>query len=151
MNHLRSGGPMKIKPLLYNNIKTKHTSFEVDFDLKYNITFIIGDSGVGKSAVFSFLQEMSAEDKKIRCFNYLDKSKGYKNSIKKLKDKLFVIDNADILLDDKLRNYIAFDADNQYIIIGRNPSGLMLESDEIYEIENKCNGDITCFYLVRAF
>ena len=42
-----------------------------DFQLEYNITFITGDSGTGKSAVFSFLEEMAAEQKDIKCFNYL--------------------------------------------------------------------------------
>lgn len=48
-----------------------------------------------------------------------------------------MIDNADILLDDKMRQYIAFDAQNQYVIIGRNPTGLMLELDEIYELSSE--------------
>ena len=51
---------MKIKPVLYDHIQTKHTSFDVDFQLEYNITFITGDSGTGKTAVFSFLEEMAA-------------------------------------------------------------------------------------------
>ena len=63
---------MKIKPLITDKIVTKHTSYDVDLDLTQNITFIVGDSGTGKSAVFSFLQELSAEDKRIRCFNYLN-------------------------------------------------------------------------------
>ena len=48
--------------------------------------------------------------------------------------KLIVIDNADLLLDDNMRWYIATDANNQYIIIGRNPMGLMLQQDEIVEL-----------------
>lgn len=144
---LKSGGQVKIKPILFNTIKTSHTSFAVDFKIDYNITFIVGDSGVGKSAVFSFMQEMAAENKSIRCYNYLDKSKGYKGAIKKLKDKLIVIDNADILLDNALRAYISLDDKNQYIIIGRNPTGLLLQYDEMYELENHKEGDITIFSL----
>ena len=90
---------------------------------------------------------MAAENKSIRCYNYLDKSKGYKGAIKKLKDKLIVIDNADILLDDALRAYISLDDKNQYIIIGRNPTGLLLQYDEMYELENHKEGDITIFSL----
>ena len=138
---------MKIKPILFNTIHTSHTSFEVDFKIEYNITFIVGESGVGKSAVFSFLQELAAEDKRIRCYNYLDKSKNYKGAIKRSKDKLFVIDNADILLDDAMREYISLDDKNQYIIIGRNPTGLLLQYDEMYELENHKEGDITVFTL----
>ena len=125
---------MKIEPLVFNHLKTNHTSFEVDFKLDNNLTFIIGDSGTGKSMVYSFLQELSAEDNRIKCFNYLDQKKQYKNSIKKFHGKLIVIDNADLLLDDNMRWYIATDCKNQYIIIGRNPTGLMLQQDEIVEL-----------------
>ena len=50
---------MKIKPIVTDHIKTKHTSFEVDLKLDYNVTFISGDSGTGKSALYSFLQVLS--------------------------------------------------------------------------------------------
>lgn len=37
-----------------------------------------------------------------------------------------MIDNADILLDDDTRKYLALDDKNQYFIIGRNPKNLLL-------------------------
>lgn len=113
---------MKIKPVVINFIKTKHTSFEVELQIDNNITFINGDSGTGKSAVFSFLEEFAAENKYMKCLNYLNQKNSYKTSIKKSKGKLFVIDNADLLLDDDMRSYIALDESNQYIIIGRGVS-----------------------------
>lgn len=142
---------MKIKPVVTNFIKTKHTSFEVELQIDNNITFISGDSGTGKSAVFSFLEEFAAENKCIKCFNYLDQNNSYKTSIKKSKGKLFVIDNADILLDDDTRSYIALDESNQYIIIGRNPTGLILDIDEIYELQSQNINDITLFTLAKSF
>ena len=142
---------MKIKPVVYERIQTKHTSFVVDLKLDFNITFICGDSGVGRSTVFSILKEMAAEDKKIRCFNYLDQKRNYKASIRQSKGNLFVIDNADILMDDKMRGYIAFDENNQYIIIGRNPSGLLLDQNEIYELDSKTADGITKFALKKRF
>ena len=142
---------MKIKPIVSENIKTRHTSFEVDLRLEYNITFISGDSGTGKSAVYSFLEELSAEDKRIKCFNYLDQKGNYKNSIKQSKGKLFVIDNADLLLDDNMRSYIALDSENQYIIIGRNPTGLLLTQDEIFELKSKEAENKTFFTLIKSF
>ena len=61
-----------------------------------------------------------------------------------------MIDNADILLDDKLRQYIALDSQNQYIIIGRNPTGLMLEADEINELVSEKNDGKTRFSLRKV-
>lgn len=142
---------MKISPVVTETIETRHTSFIVNFRVLYNITFIIGDSGTGKSAVFSFVKELAVKDNRIRCFNYLDKNIGYKSIIKKSKGKLFIIDNADLLLDDKTRQYIALDTMNQYVIIGRNPTGLLLGQDEIFELESRTVGDITEFSLKQAF
>ena len=141
---------MKIKPVITDRIHTKHTSFEIDLLLETNITFISGDSGTGKSALFSFIEELAAEDKRIKCFNYLDNKKAYKNSIKQSKGKLFVIDNADILLDERMRRYIALDENNQYIIIGRNPTELLLNMDEIKELQSKSIDGITLFTLTNA-
>lgn len=142
---------MKIKPIIFNRIETRHTSFYVDLQLETNITFINGDAGVGKSVLYSFLVEMSAEDSRIKCFNYLDNNKRFITSIKNSKNKLFIIDNADILLDDKMRSYIALDENNQYIIIGRNPTGLLLTQDEIYELSATTNNNITYFTLTKSF
>lgn len=97
------------------------------------------------------MKELSAEDKRIKCFNYLDQNKLYKSSIKRSKGKLFVIDNADILLDDAMRSYIALDGNNQYIIIGRNPTGLLLNIDEVYELQNENVDGITLFTLKKSF
>ena len=142
---------MKIRPVICSKLQTKHTSFEVDLELTNNITFIIGDSGTGKSAVFSFLQELAAEDSSIKCYNYLDKSAGYKTAIKRMKGKLIIIDNADILLDDDMRHYISLDAQNQYIIIGRDPTGLLLSQDEVAELKSEAAGCQTRFTLISAF
>ncbi len=141
---------MKIKPVVLEKINTRHTNYLIDFEFETNITFIIGDSGTGKSAVFSFINEFSYEEKRLRCFNYIDYNKNYKQSIRKSKNKIFVIDNADILLDDGMRRYISKDVMNQYVIIGRNPRGLALSYDEIYEIESSESKDIICFRLKKA-
>lgn len=142
---------MKIKPVVLDRIQTKHTSYVVDLIMEANVTFIVGDSGTGKSAVFSFLQEFAAENKSIKCYNYLDKKTGYKSAIKKSNGKLFIIDNADIMLDDALRWYIATDVKNQYILIGRNPTGLMLDQEEIMELESRTEDGKTVFTLKHSF
>ena len=138
---------MKIKPVVLDRIQTMHTSYKVDFILEANVTLIVGDSGTGKSTVFSFLQELAAENRTIKCYNYLDKKTGYKSAIKRANGKLFIIDNADILLDDAMRWYIATDGKNQYILIGRNPTGLMLNQEDIMELSSEKHNGITKFTL----
>ena len=63
----------------------------VDLRLETNITFI-----TGKTTLYSILREYAVEDNSIHCFNYLDHNKAYKSTIKRSKNKLLVIDNADI-------------------------------------------------------
>ncbi len=142
---------MKIKPIILDRIQTKHTNFVVDLKLDSNVTFVSGDSGTGKSAVCSFLFEYSSEDSRIRCLNFIDHNKDYKETIRNAKGRLFVLDNADLLLDDEMRRYIALDTENQYIIVGRNPSELMLSQDEIYELDNESKDGITTFRLKKMF
>ena len=142
---------MKTDPIVLDRLQTTHTSYEVDFTIDENVTFITGDSGTGKSVVFSFLRELSAENKSIVCFNYLDQQRRYKTTIKRSKGKLFIIDDADILLDDAMRWYIATDARNQYILIGRNPTGLMLEQEDIRELASNTENGKTRFFLKNAF
>ena len=140
---------MKTKPIIRDSLYTTHTNYVVDLKLDFNVTFICGDSGTGKSAIYSFIKELSTEDNTIKCYNYLDIKSNYKSAIKRSKGKLFVIDNADILLNDAMRQYIATDSVNQYIIIGRNPAGLLLTYDSIYELISEHKKNITVFSLKR--
>ena len=47
---------MKINPVVTNRIQTRHTSFQVDLHLENNITFLGGDSGTGRSTMFSIFE-----------------------------------------------------------------------------------------------
>ena len=140
---------MKSKPVVMDRVATTHTSFEIDFVLENNITLVNGFSGDGKSAVYSFIEELATEDKRIRCLNFLNINDNYKNMIRRSKGKLFVIDNADILLDDKTRMHIATDSNNQYLLFGRNPTGLMLIADNIWELAHETKDGRTLFTLVN--
>ena len=49
-----------------------------------------------------------------------------------VQEKIF--NNADIILDDETRKYIAIDDKNQYLIIGRNPKNLFATKENFFEI-----------------
>lgn len=125
---------MKSKPLVMDHFRTVHTSFLVDFKFTNNITILMGDSGTGKTASFSLIEECMAVNPDILCLNYLDYQKDILTVIKNAEKKLIVIDNADILLDDKTRKYIALDDKNQYLIIGRNPKNLFVTKENLFEL-----------------
>ena len=122
---------MKSKPIVMKHFSTVHTSFVVDFTFTNNITILMGDSGTGKTATFSFIRECMALNSKILCMDNYDYQKNIKEIIVRTKGKLIVIDNADILLDDDIRKYISLDDKNQYLIIGRNPK-IYLRRKRIY-------------------
>lgn len=136
---------MKNKPIVMNQFSTVHTSFVVDFKFTNNITILTGDSGIGKTASFSFIKECMALNPDIMCLNYLDYQKDIGAMIKSAERKLIVIDNADVLLDDDIRKYIAVDDKNQYLIIGRNPKNLFATRENLFELVTEKQGEQTIF------
>ena len=138
---------MRSKPIVMEHFSTVHSSFIVDFTFKNNITILMGDSGTGKTAAFSFIQECMAINPDILCLNYLDYQKNIKDILEASQGKLVVIDNADILLDDDTRKYISVDDKNQYLIIGRNPKNLFATKENLYELQSKTSGEQTIFIL----
>ena len=115
----------------------------MNFEFNNNITILTGDSGTGKTASFSFMKECMVLNSNIMCLNYLDYQKDIADIIKKTSGKLIVIDNADILLNDDIRKYIALDDKNQYLIIGRNPKNLFATKDNLYELVSEIQEEQT--------
>ena len=132
---------MKSKPVVMEHFSTQHTSFVVDFKFTNNITILTGDSGTGKTASYSFMKECMALNPEILCLNYLDYQKNIGEIIRDAEKKLIVIDNADILLDDDTRKYIALDDRNQYLIIGRNPKNLFTTKENLFELVSEKQGE----------
>ena len=126
-----------------DHFSTIHSSFIVNFTFKNNITILMGDSGTGKTASFSFIKECMAMNANILCLNYLDYKKDIAGIIKSADKKLIVIDNADVLLDNEIRKYIALDDKNQYLIIGRNPKNLFVTKENLFELVSEKNGEQT--------
>lgn len=134
---------MKSKPIVMNHFSTEHTSFVLDLEFTNNITILTGDSGTGKTVSFSFIKECMALNPNIVCLNYLDYQKNIGDIIRNTEKKLIVIDNADILLDDDTRKYIALDDKNQYLIIGRNPNNLFVTKENLFELVSEEQGEQT--------
>ena len=79
----------------------------------------------------------------IVCLNYLDYQKNIGDIIQNMVKKLIVIDNADILLDDETRKYIALDDKNQYLIMGRNPKNLFTTKENLFELVSESQEEQT--------
>lgn len=120
---------MNTRPVVRTELKYKYLGFNLDLDLKTNLILISDKSGTGKSFLYDIIKSQSIGDDVIgiNC----EEINNYKlvtllDTFKQEKNKLFIIDNADIMLDAETRRYIAFDTKNQYILIGRDTSDLML-------------------------
>ena len=140
---------MKSKSLVVSHCRFWNSSFKIDFVFDNNLTLLMGDSGTGKSIVYSLIKEMMVFDERFICFNYRDSQEHIKNSVYSLQGKLIVIDNADIILDDEIKKYISTDARNQYLLIGRNPKNLFATADNYYELISDNNGKSTVFSLKK--
>ena len=136
---------MKSKPMVMDHFKTVHTSYIINFNFTNNITILTGASATGKTAAFSFIKECMAVNPDILCINYLDYQKDILDMICKVQGKLIVIDNADILLDDRTRKYISLDGKNQYLIIGRNTKNLFATKENLFELTSRKIGEQTEF------
>ncbi|HJB46816.1 MAG TPA: ABC transporter ATP-binding protein [Candidatus Mediterraneibacter surreyensis] len=136
---------MKSKPMVMDHFKTVHTSYIINFNFTNNITILTGESATGKTAAFSFIKECMSVNPDILCINYLDYQKDILDMICKVQGKLIVIDNADILLDDRTRKYISLDGKNQYLIIGRNPKNLFATKENLFELTSRKIGEQTEF------
>lgn len=136
---------MKSRPVVMERFSTVHTSFVVNFIFTNNITILMGDSGTGKTATFSFIREGMAINPQIICLDYFDYQKNIKEILNQVNGKLIVIDNADILLNDDTRKYISQDDKNQYLLIGRNPKNLFATKENLFELVSKKVGERTEF------
>ncbi len=126
---------MKSNPKVVTNIVKNVFGVSINLMFDNNLTLLIGNSGNGKSFIFQILDELKTYDDQIETFNYRDLNKFHLDTLKNLKGKLIVIDNADILLDLPKREYIAFDDTNQYLIIGRDPSDLMITLENFKRVK----------------
>ncbi|MCM1121956.1 MAG: ABC transporter ATP-binding protein [Eubacterium sp.] len=139
---------MKSKPVVMEHFSTIHTSYILNFQFTNNITILTGESATGKTAAFSFIRECMAVNPNILCLNYLDYQKDIKEIIEQARGKLIVIDNADIVLSDEARKYIAVDDKNQYLIIGRNPKNLFTTKENLFELVSRKEGEQTKFEII---
>ena len=140
---------MKSRPVVVPHYEIYHTSFKIDFEFDNNITILMGESGTGKTASYSFIADEMALDDRIVCFNYRDNQKNIKEELLKLNGKFVVIDNIDIILDEEARKYISTDLNNQYLLIGRDPRNLFATSDNYYELISEKEGELTVFRIKK--
>lgn len=108
------------------------------FKLKFyaNFTLIDGESGVGKTILFQALKEDGAGGKiNSLCLNYCDKKSGVSDTmLETARNKIIVIDNSDVILNDTQRHKISIDKNNQYIVFAHSIQGFHTTAKNIAEL-----------------
>lgn len=116
----------------------KITANGVNFSLEFHnrMTLIDGESGVGKTMLFKAIKRDCLINKtNIICLNYKDKvSSNIENILNIIKDKIIVIDDADIALSMEQKVRVAMDKDNQYIIFAHSTEGFFPNDASIAEL-----------------
>lgn len=108
-----------------NEYKARIGDIEYNLKFRNSVVIIVGDSGTGKTLLYNRLSDEAVFNRNIVCLNFKFNGNVY-DVISKLDNKLIIIDNGDLLLKDKERDFIYNDRVNQYIIFCRNLKGLPL-------------------------
>lgn len=138
---------MSVSPLFFDSFSFTHLGIKVDLKFSCNLTVIADSSASGKTFLWGMLAEESLFDSRIVAYNYTSRSSDILEKLKGCSGKLVVIDNADILLDNNTRIYIATDNRNQYLIMCRNPKYLFLAKESLVKVDFSDN----TLYLKKIF
>jgi len=126
--------------------------YKVDFNLRPPVTIIRGDTGSGKTLFCQWLklQKRLPENRaKYKNVILMDHGSDIQDIVGK-KGKLFVVDNADFLLENAtdIVEHIATDYDNNYLIICRraydfdaspNHYATIVETDGLFTLDYRFN------------
>ena len=110
---------------LLSNYKVRDSGINFDINLFDRLTIISGESGVGKTILFKAIERDSLlNGQRFICLNYDDLASGnIEHTLNTAKDKIIVIDNANIILNDLQKIMISMDMNNQYIIFSHSVNG----------------------------
>lgn len=140
---------MYSRPEIMDRMGLTRGSCRAELEFRANLIFLMERAGSAKSLVFDMIRETARKDRRILCICSEDKKKGedIRQTIRDTERKLIVIDDADILLTDEIRRYIAFDKKNQYLIAGENTDNLLLSRANLYELDVETDGVKTEIWL----
>lgn len=117
---------------------------------KDSLTLIYGESGAGKTMLFKAIErDTLLENTNIICLNYDDISSGnIAHTLASAKNKIIVIDNADVALSLSQRMQISLDKENQYIIFTHSADGYKPGNASLAELVIKNGKGILVYRLL---
>lgn len=125
--------------MIYSSIKFRMEPFHYDLEFQDEITLVGGDSGVGKTFLYSVLEDIRLTDEYFAIHLYNYKTADRIKEIFELRNCFIVIDNAAIILNNELKRFINFEPSNQYMLFGRNCTGLNVSKKSFKYLTRKGN------------
>ena len=113
--------------------------------LRGNKNIIKGSSGTGKTYLYKKLSKLKQKLNNISNYdidNILLLNKDNLDKLGKTKNKLIIIDNADLLLNNNAIDIINMDDDNRYLIFTRVPLGIEISPNHQAEFVKEDNKTI---------
>ncbi len=133
---------MYSRPEIMDRMELTRGSCRAELEFRANLIFLMERAGSAKSLIFDMIREAARKDRRLFCICAEDKRNGMdiRQRIRSTERKLIVIDDADLLLTDEIRRFIAFDKKNQYLIAGKNTDNLLLSRANLYELDVVTDG-----------
>lgn len=122
------------RPVVTYKINANYCGRHILLEFTNNMTVVCGNSGVGKTRLWELLNDLVFGFPYLSMLSLRNKNDNILELLKSSSNKLFVIDDADIILGVEERRYIASDGSNQYLLFGRNSENLMLKYNNLREI-----------------
>lgn len=119
-----------------------------DFKLKGAKTIVSGKSASGKSFIYNLIKKMKdgdSRDSKYDTSNIILINKNNVNDMRQYKDRLIIIDRAEIILNKNIVKFINEDLNNRYLIFCRKHIGLLLSPNYYGQMVND-NGTFRIMY-----
>ena len=135
--------------LIKDRITISDGRISFDVKLREPITLVQGDSATGKTLFYKLMQMISINDNNIIFIN-IDKIKEADMILKSAKNKLIIIDNADIVLTDKQAKSIREDKYNQYILFGRDTERYYIGNRNLASLYESKPGHISLEYDIEV-
>ena len=126
---------------------TEYDLWNYDYDINRKITLVAGDSGTGKTKFFDLCNTVLTHEYDLECVDCRDEKvyRQFLEDIKVTENRLYIVDRLDANPSSIYDREIILRSSNQFVIIGRDPQGLLLLPDNIKNIVYDTNNQKSYF------
>lgn len=130
------------KKLVLSGVSNNGNILKYDLDLRGNVTVVKGDSGTGKTLLCKVAKQNIENygDKRLAVIDSSNKNIINMESLRNLKGKIIFIDDADLIKQKELFNFIVTDTSNYYIVFKRDSTDIKVSPNYVAIMVKDNNG-----------